>query len=446
MATRTICAVATPPGRGGVGVIRLSGPDAAAIGAAVAGPLPPPREARFRRFRNAAGEHLDEGLCLYFPGPKSFTGEDVVELQGHGGPVVMDRLLQALIAEGALLAEPGEFSERAFLNGRMDLTRAEAIADLIEAGSEAAARAAMRSLEGAFADTVHDLVAALTALRVHLESSIDFSDEPLEGLALNDLSRQIEAIRQQIAATQAAARQGQQLREGLTVVIAGRPNAGKSSLLNALAGRDAAIVTAMAGTTRDVLDTHLHLDGLPLRVLDTAGLRESSDVIEREGVRRAQAAMAEADRILLVVDDGAAEQSDDDLMAELPAGVPVTRVLNKIDLSGRHPGLLAEEPNPCLAVSALTGEGMDALRESLRRTAGVDEGEARFIARRRHLLALEQAAAALDEAAEAARTGLGEELIAESLRVAQDELGRITGAVTTEDLLGEIFSTFCIGK
>ncbi len=446
MATRTICAVATPPGRGGIGVIRLSGPAAGVIAASVAGELPPPREARFRRFRNASGEHLDEGLCLYFPGPHSFTGEDVVELQGHGGPVVMDRLLQALLAQGATLAEPGEFSERAFLNGRMDLTRAEAIADLIEAGSEAAAKAAMRSLAGAFAETVHGLVDALTGLRVHLESSIDFTDEPLEGLALEHLAGQIGALRERLAATQAAARQGQQLREGLTVVIAGRPNAGKSSLLNALAGRDAAIVTAMAGTTRDVLDTHLHVDGLPLRVLDTAGLRESTDVIEQEGVRRAQAAMAEADRILLVIDDREADQDQAKLMAELPSGVPVTQVLNKIDLSARTPGVLHDQTIPCVAVSALTGEGMNALRTALRQAAGIEEGEAQFIARRRHLLALEQAAAALEEAEMAARDGHGEELIAESLRVAQDELGRITGMVTTEDLLGEIFSTFCIGK
>lgn len=446
MATSTICAVATPPGRGGIGVIRLSGPDAARIAESVAGQLPAPREARFRRFRNASGEHLDEGICLYFPGPHSFTGEDIVELQGHGGPVVMDRLLQALLAQGAVLAEPGEFSERAFLNGRMDLTRAEAIADLIEAGSEAAAKAAMRSLEGAFAETVHDLVDALTRLRVHLESSIDFTDEPLEGLALAHLAEQIQILRKRLAATQTAAQQGQQLREGLTVVIAGRPNAGKSSLLNALAGRDAAIVTAMAGTTRDVLDMHLHLDGLPLRVLDTAGLRESADVIEQEGVRRAQAAMAEADRILLVLDDREPEAEQTALAAALPKGIPVTRVLNKIDLSGRLPGIVADEKTPSVAVSALTTEGMDALRESLRQAAGIQAGEAQFIARRRHLLALEQAAVALEEAETVAREGHGEELIAESLRVAQDQLGRITGTVTTEDLLGEIFSTFCIGK
>ncbi len=446
MATRTICAVATPPGRGGIGVIRLSGAQAATIAEAVVGQVPPPREARYRRFRNASGEHLDEGLCLYFPGPHSFTGEDVVELQGHGGPVVMDRLLQALLAQGAVLAEPGEFSERAFLNGRMDLTRAEAIADLIEAGSEAAAKAAMRSLEGAFAQTVHRLVEELTTLRVHLESSIDFSDEPLEGLALEHLTEQMAALRERLAATQSAARQGQQLREGLTVVIAGRPNAGKSSLLNALAGRDAAIVTAMAGTTRDILDTHLHLDGLPLRVLDTAGLRESADVIEQEGVRRAQAAMAEADRILLVLDDRDAAADQAALAAALPADIPVTRVFNKVDLSGRSPGVMADATPPSVAVSALTGEGMEALRTALRETAGVHEGEAQFIARRRHLLALEEAAEALDEAHAAAAQGQGEELIAESLRVAQEALGRITGTVTTEDLLGEIFSTFCIGK
>ena len=441
MTTSTICAVATPPGRGGVGVIRVSGPEAGRLAEAMAGPVPPPRQAVYRRFCGADGETLDEGLLLWFPGPGSFTGEDVMELQGHGGPVVMDRLLQRLLDLGAELAAPGEFSQRAFVNGRRDLTRGEAVADLIEAGSEAAARAAVRSLQGEFSRAVAELVEQLTRLRVHLESSIDFVDEPLEGLALSDVGQQIEAIGAAVEQTRQAAGRGQQLQEGLTVVIAGPPNAGKSSLLNALAGRDAAIVTAQAGTTRDVLDAHLHLDGLPLRVLDTAGLRRGRDVVEQEGMRRARAAMADADRILLVTEAGAADPSADGAVA-LPAGVAVTRVVNKIDLTGDAAGVQGEQ----VAVSALTGAGLPALRRHLREVLGVSDGEAAFIARRRHLDALAAAAECIDEALAGARNGLGEELIAESLRQAQGRLGEITGAVSTEDLLGRIFSTFCIGK
>jgi len=367
------------------------------------------------------------------------TGEDVVEFQGHGGPIVLDRLLQQLLALGAELAAPGEFSQRAFLNGRLDLTRAEAIADLIEAGSEAAAQAAMRSLQGEFARRIAVLIEALTELRVHLESSLDFSDEPLDGLALDQVSKRIGELSESLAETRQAASEGQQLQEGLTVVIAGRPNAGKSSLLNALTGRDAAIVTSLAGTTRDVLDSHLHLEGLPLRVLDTAGLRVGGDVVEQEGVKRAQAAMAEADRILWVAEDN---HEHDDFHAALPANVPITRVINKIDLSGRSPGIVDD----VVAVSALTGEGLPALRAYLRGSMAAKPSETIFTARRRHLVALDAAAEALTEAQQAAVSGLGEELMAESLREAQSQLGEITGAVSTEDLLGRIFSTFCIGK
>ena len=447
MPEATICAVATPPGRGGIGVIRLSGPGTAEIAEAVAGPLPPAREATWRRFRGPDGETLDEGLMLWFPGPRSFTGEDVAEFQGHGGPVVMDRLLQRLLGLGARLAEPGEFSQRAFLNGRLDLTRAEAIADLIEAGSEAAARAAVRSLQGEFARTIDQLVDRLTALRVHLEAGIDFAEEPLEGLALDDLNRQIEALDADLAETRRRASQGQQLQEGLTLVIAGRPNAGKSSLLNALAGRDAAIVTELAGTTRDVLHAYLHIDGMPLQVLDTAGLRDGGDLVEQEGVRRARRAMADADRILLVMEDSAdgdpgAQGDMESIERELPADIPVTRVINKIDLTQRPAGPDSE----AMAVSALTGAGVDRLRSHIRGHLDPADGEAVFIARRRHLQSLDRAEISLTEARTAAVEGMGEELVAESLRQAQEHLGEITGTVTTEDLLGEIFSTFCIGK
>jgi tRNA modification GTPase len=439
----TICAVATPPGRGGIGVIRVSGAAAGDCLTGLAGRLPEPRTASLRTFRDADGNPLDQGLVLWFPGPDSFTGEDVAEFHGHGGPVVMDRLLRRLIELGASLAEPGEFSQRAFLNGRMDLTRAEAIADLIAAGSEAAASAAMRSLEGAFAHRIQDLLEQLTELRVHLESSIDFIDEPLDGLAIDRLADRIEAVGEAVRAAREAARSGQQLQEGARVVIAGAPNAGKSSLMNALLGRDAAIVTELAGTTRDVLDAHLHLDGLPVQVMDTAGLRTGADVVEAEGIRRAHQAMTEADHILLVVDDRN-PGDDDGLGAAWPsAAAALTRVYNKIDLTDRPPGVGEDG----VAVSALTGAGLDGLKSHLRGVLGVRAGdEAVFTARRRHLQALDEAAAAIDEAVSAARAGHGEELVAESLRCAQDSLGQITGAVTTEDLLGRIFSTFCIGK
>ncbi len=442
MPEATICAIATPPGRGGVGIVRVSGPCAREYAIALAGSLPKPRVATFRSFCDEQGEALDSGLVLWFPGPSSFTGEDVVELQGHGGPVVMDQLLQRLLSLGATLAEPGEFSRRAFLNGRIDLTRAEAIADLIEAGSETAARAAMRSLQGVFASTVERLVDALTDLRVHVESSIDFADEPLDGLAVDNVLSRIDQLGADLKQTRQAADQGQRLQEGLTLVIAGRPNAGKSSLLNALVGRDAAIVTHLAGTTRDILDAHLHIDGLPLRVLDTAGLREGGDVVEQEGVRRARAAMDTADRILWVVD--ASDDQPDKLASNQawPVHVPVTYVRNKIDLTGEPAGVTEN----AVAVSALTGAGLDALRDGLRGCLGLSTEAGLFTARRRHLVALDTAAVCLNEARHAAEAGLGEELIAESLRQAQQALGEITGTVSTEDLLGRIFSTFCIGK
>lgn len=408
------------------------------------GILPAPRVAALRAFKNAAGDAIDEGLVLYFPEPHSLTGEAVVELQGHGGPVVVDQCLQRLLSLGAVLAEPGEFSQRAFVNGRMDLTRAEAVADLINAGSEAAARAAMRSLQGSFASAITELVERLLAVRVHCEAHIDFADEPLTEAESSTaaLATALDEIKADLAETLRLAESGQRLQAGLSLVIAGRPNAGKSSLLNALAGRDAAIVTAIAGTTRDVIDTALHLDGLPLRVLDTAGLRDSDDPVEQEGVRRARAAMTQADRILLVVEDG---DVIDSAALDLPVGVPITRVLNKVDLSGRAPGVVENWPDT-VAVSALTGAGLDVLREHLFAQLGGAHEEPPFIARRRHLTALQTAAEDLNEAIAALNEGLGDELVAESLRQAQDALGRITGTITTEDLLGEIFSTFCIGK
>ncbi|HEB98890.1 MAG TPA: tRNA uridine-5-carboxymethylaminomethyl(34) synthesis GTPase MnmE, partial [Thiotrichales bacterium] len=368
----TIAAVATPPGRGGVGIVRISGPAVPEIARTLLGRLPEPRHAEFHRFRDAGGQVIDEGLALYFPAPRSFTGEDVLELHGHGGPVVMDLLLQRVLALGARAARPGEFSERAFLNGKLDLAQAEAIADLIDSGTAQAARAALRSLEGEFSHRIQALVEALIELRVYVEAAIDFPEEEVDFLAEPEVGQRLTALEQAFDAVQGAARQGRLLREGMTLVIAGRPNAGKSSLLNALAGRESAIVTEIPGTTRDLLREHVQIDGMPLHLIDTAGLRETADVVEREGVKRAWAEIERADRILLVIDDreGLAEE-DRGILARLPEGVPVTLVYNKIDLTGRSPGPAeGEDDRPALGLSARTGAGLDALREHLKAVMG----------------------------------------------------------------------------
>ncbi len=455
--TDTIVAIATPPGRGGVGVVRLSGPRAAAIAQVLLGGLPRPRLASHRSFRDGCGEPLDDGLALWFPAPHSFTGEDVLELQGHGGPVVLDRLLRACLQLGARLARPGEFSERAFLNGKLDLAQAEAVADLIEAGSEAAAKAALASLQGAFSREVNALIEQLTALRVAIEAGLDFPEEEIDPVADQALLTALDELLAQAARVQAAARQGALLREGLHVVILGRPNAGKSSLLNALCGVDAAIVTDIPGTTRDVLRQHLSIDGLPLHLVDTAGLREGADVIEQEGIRRAWREVERADRVLLVVDDREEGIAPEDwaILQRLPAGKPLTVVRNKIDLSGRAPGErllhgLADLPGHAvteIALSALRGEGLDLLRAHLKDALGYhpEEGGV-FLARRRHLDALERAQAHMQAARIQLLHTQALELAAEELRLAQDDLGEITGRITPDDLLGRIFSSFCIGK
>lgn len=442
----TICAVATPPGQGGIGVVRVSGPDTARLVTAVAGTPPDPRRASFRSFRDGADEVLDEGLVLWFPGPRSFTGEDVAEFQGHGGPVVMDRLLRRLTGLGARIARPGEFSERAFVNGRLDLSQAEAIADLIAAGSDAGARAALASLQGAFSREVYTLVDALVELRVYVESAIDFPDEEIDFLGDGEVAGRLQDVRQRLRAVQATAGQGRVLRDGMTVVIAGRPNAGKSSLLNALAGEDTAIVTSVAGTTRDLLREHVQIDGMPLHVVDTAGLRDSDEEVEREGIRRAWTAISAADRVLVVADDRQGPTDEDArILAQLPAELPVTVIRNKADLSGATTGFIDDPERPTVILSALTGAGVDALRDHLKACMGFTAGEGTFTARRRHLDALERAATVLDRAAQQLEQGAGE-LVADDLRAAQEALGEITGAFTTEDLLGAIFSTFCIGK
>ncbi|WP_129781302.1 tRNA uridine-5-carboxymethylaminomethyl(34) synthesis GTPase MnmE [Peristeroidobacter soli] len=446
--TDTIAAIATPPGRGGVGMVRISGRLAPTIASEVLGDLPEPRHAVLRIFRDADGEMLDGGLALYFPAPNSFTGEDVLELHGHGGPVVMDMLLARVVSLGARVAQPGEFTQRAFLNDKIDLTQAEAIADLIDSGSSQAARAALRSLQGEFSVAVHSLTEAVTETRMHVEAAIDFPEEEVDFLADTVLHERIASAIDLCEQITAKAQQGALLRDGMTVVIAGRPNAGKSSLLNRLAGYEAAIVTDIPGTTRDVLRERIHIDGMPLHIADTAGLREDADVVEAEGIRRARNEMTRADRILYVID--ATRALDDEAMqaelASLPADIPVSVVLNKIDLAQAQSRYEQSQP-PRLHVSATTGEGIDLLREHLKECMGFQgAGTSTISARRRHLDALGRASAHLNEAQRQLMDKRAGELMAEELRQAQHCLGEITGEFTPDDLLGRIFTTFCIGK
>ena len=442
--TDTIAALATPVGRGGVGIVRVSGPDVKRIAAAILGDCPAPRYARYQPFLDAEGQPLDEGIALYFAAPHSFTGEDVLELQGHGGPVLMDMLLSRCLELGARPARPGEFSERAFLNDKLDLAQAEAIADLIDSGSEQAARSALRSLQGEFSRQVEQILQALIELRVYVEAALDFPEEEVDFLAGEEVLARLDDVMARLRELLCKAGQGSLLREGMHLVIAGRPNAGKSSLLNQLAGREAAIVTDIAGTTRDVLREQIQLDGLPVHVIDTAGLRHSDDPVEQEGIRRAWQEIERADLVLLLVDSEAGFTAEDQrILDQLPPRLPVIHVYNKIDRSGDAAGVRDER----VYISARSGAGLDALRRRLEAAVGYEAGtEGLFTARRRHLRALEETL----EALERARIQLVEcragELMAEELRLAQESLGRITGRFTADDLLGEIFSSFCIGK
>ncbi|MDH5513274.1 MAG: tRNA uridine-5-carboxymethylaminomethyl(34) synthesis GTPase MnmE [Gammaproteobacteria bacterium] len=444
----TIAAVATPPGRGGIGIVRLSGPGTRSIATAMLGKLPAPRHATFAIFLNASGQTLDQGLALFFPAPHSFTGEDVLELHGHGGPVVLDMLLNSALELGARLARPGEFSERAFLNGKLDLAQAEAVADLIEAGSEAAARSALRSLEGEFSGRVHALVEGLTRLRMYVEAAIDFPEEEIDFLADARVTQELDVLAQDVEQLLASTQQGVLLHDGMTVVLAGPPNAGKSSLLNALAARDTAIVSDIPGTTRDVLRERIHIEGMPLHIIDTAGLREARDEIESEGIRRARAQMARADRVLLVTDDSVADERAACAAAALmPANLPRTVIRNKIDLTGRAPGLTQSRDAVEITLSAKSGAGLDVLREHLKQCMGFQPaGEGTFMARRRHLDAIRRAAGHIKLGSAQLTESRAGELLAEELRLAQQALSEITGEFTPEDLLGKIFSSFCIGK
>lgn len=446
--TRTIAAIATPPGRGGIGVVRVSGPNVRVIAQTLLGSVPRPRVATLRSFLAADGEAIDNGLALFFPAPASFTGEDVLELHAHGGPTVLDMLLARVLELGAHLAQPGEFSQRAFLNDKLDLAQAEAIADLIDSASVEAARAALRSMRGEFSQAVRSLTEAVIETRMHVEAAIDFPEEEIDFLADETLKARLEHARQMCTQIMSSARQGALLREGMTVVIAGKPNAGKSSLLNRLAGYNAAIVTDIPGTTRDILRERIHIDGMPLHVLDTAGLREQADVVEAEGIRRAREAMHQADRILYILDASADPDSDaiERELKELPNEVPVTIVLNKIDLT-QAPSRYEQSVPPRLHVSAASGQGIDLLREHLKECVGyLGAGAGTLSARRRHLDALARASRHLAEAMRQLTEHRAGELMAEELRQAQQSLGEITGEFTSDDLLGRIFASFCIGK
>jgi tRNA modification GTPase len=447
----TIAAIASPAGRGAVGVIRVSGPLVPQIATGILGRLPAPRQAWFSSFLDAQGKSVDEGIALYFPAPASYTGEHVLEIQGHGGALIVDMLLQRLLELGCRMARPGEFSERAFLNGKIDIAQAEAIADLIDAGTTAAARAAVRSLQGEFSARISELKSRITHLRAYVEAAIDFPDEEIDFLSDTALRERLAAVFDAFESITAAARQGALLREGLHVVIAGKPNAGKSSLLNRLAGDEIAIVTDVPGTTRDVLRQQVHLDGLPLNLVDTAGLRAAVDVAEVEGVRRARNEMARADRVLYILDAAVVGDGNPESWAaeleQLPAGIPVTLIFNKIDLTGSPARLDEAAAPPRVSLSARTGAGLDLLRTHLKATVGYRETESGALAaRRRHLDALHRARQHVQSAADILSSTRAFELFAEDLRLAQRALGEITGEFTSDDLLGEIFGSFCIGK
>ncbi len=441
----TIAAIASAAGAAGVGVVRVSGPASPQIAATLLGRMPLPRHAHFAAFRQADGELIDRGLLLHFPGPASYTGEHVLELQGHGSAVLLDLLVRRVCALGARLARPGEFTERAFLNGKLDLAQAEAVADLIAARSQAGARAALQSMEGVFSRKVDTLLQGLIALRVHIEAAIDFPEEEIDFLADPAIGRQLEALRCELAELLREARRGLRLNDGLRVAIIGRPNVGKSSLLNALAGSDRAIVTATAGTTRDVLRESLSLDGIVLELADTAGLRETDDEVEREGVRRAHGELQRADVVLLVTEANHVGQ-DLAFLEGVPVGIERLVLINKIDLDSTTDGSGRSDGEPWLRLSAKTGEGLDLLREQLKQLAGLGSGEGAFSARRRHVVALEQVQTQLEHTVAVLATSHAGELAAEELRHAQHVLGEITGSYSSDDLLGAIFSSFCIGK
>lgn len=453
--TDTIAALATPPGRGGVGIIRISGPKTQAIGKQITDRILKPRYAHYGPFFETDKDNqktaLDHGIALYFPNPHSFTGEDVLELQAHGGPILLDCLLKEVLRSGARLARPGEFSERAFLNNKIDLTQAEAIADLIDSSSEQAAKNALRSLQGEFSQKINSLVKSVISLRIYVEAAIDFPEEEIDFLTDGKVSKDLNTLIAKLEKVFSQAKQGALIQEGMTVVIAGKPNAGKSSLLNALSGRETAIVTEIEGTTRDILKEQIQIDGMPLHIIDTAGLRESTDVIEQEGIRRAWYEISRADRILLVVDSNHSQETAPqklwpDFASELPHQHNITVIHNKCDVSGKTASIETGDPT-LIRLSAKDGAGVNILRQHLKECMGFrGAGEGGFTARRRHITALEKAQQALNTGKEQLLSLGAGELLADDLRVCQNALSEITGEFTPDDLLGEIFSSFCIGK
>ena len=447
----TIAAIATPPGQGGVGIIRVSGSNAAVVAEKISGLCPAPRFAHYGDFIDKDKTVIDSGLTLYFKKPFSFTGEDVVEFQAHGGPVVLDLLLKEILQHDIRPARAGEFSERAFLNDKIDLTQAEAIADLIAADSEQAARAATRSMQGEFSAVIHQLVEALTHLRIHVESALDFPEEEIDFLADTAIAEQLEKVTKKLQAVKKSAQQGRLLKEGMTVVIAGKPNAGKSSLLNQLAGQESAIVTEIAGTTRDILREHIQIDGLPLHIIDTAGLRDSDDIVEQEGVKRAKQIIEKADRVLFIIDVNDDDKDDEKtadqvLLENIPANIGVTSVYNKIDKKKQNAEII-EQDKTKIYLSAKTGEGVELLKQHLKQCMGYQQKtEGQFIARRRHLDAIDTAEKHLAIAHKNLHHLKAGELLAEELRITQETLSSITGEFSSDDLLGRIFADFCIGK
>lgn len=441
----TIAAIATPPGNGGVGIVRISGRLAPVIAEQILHKPITPRVAHYAAFVDSDGAALDSGIALYFPAPASYTGEDILELQGHGGSVVLNMVLKRVLSLGARLANPGEFTERAFLNGKLDLLQAEAVADLIAAGTEQSARSAQQSLQGVFSEHIERLVEDLTELRTYVEAAIDFVDEEIDFLSDGVVENRIVRLLEQLEKIRQTAQQGRLLRDGMTVVLAGKPNAGKSSLLNALAGHDAAIVTDIAGTTRDVLRERIQLDGMPLHIIDTAGLRDSDHPVEQEGIRRARDEIDKADHILLLIDSRDTEP--DALLASLPTVKSITRLYNKIDLLDLPPAIRETAQGAEIHLSIKTGAGMKLLTDHLKQCAGYNAAaDSVFIARARHLEALKTAHDGIESALSQLQINHAGELVAEELRLAQQSLAEITGAVSSDDLLGRIFSSFCIGK
>lgn len=447
LAKETIAAIATAKGRGGVGIIRVSGARASEIAQAILGFIPAPRKAVHCPFKDSERHTIDEGIAIFFPGPNSFTGEDVLELHGHGGTVVLDGVLRQTLISGARLARPGEFLERAFLNNKIDLAQAEAVADLIDAGSEQAARCALRSLQGEFSRKISEINEKLIRLRTYIEAAIDFPVEEIDFISESAVQQNLHSLIVEMELLEKSAKQGALLREGMTVVIAGKPNAGKSSLLNSLSGRDTAIVTDIPGTTRDVLREMIHIDGMPIHIVDTAGLRETSDVVETEGVRRARAEIQSADVILWITDVSQKEEETEGLDIDIAYKVPVIFIRNKIDLTGELPGKNENSRHCSISVSIKEKKGLEFLKDRLKGIMNFSgETEGIFIARRRHLDAIHRALNHIKAGNQALKEHKAGELLAEDLRHAQQALNEITGKFTADDLLGKIFSTFCIGK